>query len=131
MRRSSEVKRIMSLHAYQLREGADPEALVAAFQRARREGLFQLPGLLEARLLRGIRGERQGQWAALWIYESKGVWEELWGPVGDAHEPERYPERWRRWEGELLEPLLDRDPDKVTLTSYEEIEAYRAGESVV
>ncbi len=115
--------RVLSIHSYELAEGVEPEALTSAFSEAEDLGLFQLPGLEEAKLLRGLRGERQGRWAALWIYSSQEAWEALWGPVGEPYGFDRYPPRWQRWERELLAPLLDRAPDTVTLTSYEEVDS--------
>lgn len=113
---------VLSLHCYRLAPGVDPSALARAFARAKEEGLFDLPGLQEVRLLHGLRGQERGQWAALWIYKSRQAWQELWGPVGAASEPQDYPAGWRRWERELLAPLLDRDPDKVTLTAYQQVD---------
>lgn len=116
---------VLSLHSYQLAAGVDASELARAFARARAQGLFDLPGLLEVRLLHGIRGQQKGEWAALWIYESRQAWQALWGPVEEPHGPADYPQAWRRWERELLAPLLDRDPDTIILTAYQQVDFER------
>ncbi len=113
--------RVYSLHCYELRPGVPEVRLLEAWRRAKREGLFDLPGLLEARLLGGVKGARAGRLAALWIYESRQAWEALWGPPEAPLPPQAYPERWRRWE-DLLRPILDRDPDRIEYTAYEALE---------
>lgn len=119
--------RIVSVHEYELQEGVDEEDLLKAVEEAEKRGLFDLPGLVGYRLLRGIKGSRQARMAAIWIYESRSAWEALWGPP-DAELPKgHYPRQWREWEEELLAPLLDRDPDRVNYTSYEELAAGEPG----
>lgn len=112
---------VVSVHEYSLDEGVDPAAFEEAVAAAERRGLFDLPGLVEYRFLEGLRGENEGRYAALWIYESRAAWAELWGEPGEPVDPEAYPERWRTWENDLLAPLLDRDPDDIAFTSYEEL----------
>ncbi|MFP3855075.1 MAG: hypothetical protein ACLFWD_12365 [Anaerolineales bacterium] len=109
---------MFSLHYYRLKEGVSRQSLAAAFAQAKEEGLFELPGLQEAYLLWGRKGREADQPAALWVYESYGAWEALWGPPEDPIGQDEYPSRWVRWERELLEPLLVGDPDKVPLTSF-------------
>lgn len=113
--------RIISIHEYVLRPGADEGAFEDAFRAARERGLFQLPGLEECLLLRGIRGSRRGRYAAVWVYESREAWEALWGPVDRPTTKADYPESWKVWEDEVLAPFLVEDPDRITFTSYEEV----------
>lgn len=115
------VSRVVSIHEYTLDAGVGPVAFERAVAEADRRGLFDLPGLVEYRFLEGLRGENEGRYAALWIYESREAWEELWGAPGAPVETDEYPERWLTWENELLAPLLDRDPDDIAFTSYEEL----------
>ena len=110
---------VVSVHEYTLNEGVGPAAFEEAVAEAERRDLFDLPGLAEYRFLEGLRGENEGRYAALWTYESRAAWAELWGEPGEPIDPDEYPERWRTWEEELLAPLLDRDPDEIAFTSYE------------
>ncbi len=114
---------LISIHRYQLRPGATPAQLREAFRSALQQRLFAISGLRAARMLQGIKGERRGQLAALWEYESRVAWEALWGPPDAPKAPDQYPERWKTWEA-LLAPLLDRPPDMVTLSAYEVLESY-------
>lgn len=111
--------RVFSLHYYRLKDGVSRQSLTAAFDQAKAEGLFDLPGLSGGYILWGLKGRDAGQPAALWIYESYEAWAALWGPPDDPIGQDKYPSRWVRWERELLAPLLSEDPDRVPLTSFE------------
>ena len=113
---------IISIHEYDFRPDVDPEAFEAAWQQAVKRGLFRLPGLLEYHLVRGVKGRRRGKYAAIWIYESREAWEKLWGTPEQPLPPQNYPESWRIWEAEILAPFLDRDPDRITYTTYESLQ---------
>ncbi|MGQ5517598.1 hypothetical protein [Halococcus saccharolyticus] len=115
------MSRVVSVHEYTLAAGVDSAAFERAVAEAERRGLFDLPGLVEYRFLEGLRGDHRDSYAALWIYESREAWEELWGAPGAPIEADEYPERWLTWENELLAPLLDCDPDDIAFTSYEEL----------
>jgi hypothetical protein len=113
---------IVSVHHYELAESATDRAFRAAVREAERRGLFDLPGLVDYRFLRGLKGARRDGYAALWTYESEAAWERLWGPVEDPVPKAEYPERWVEWEDDLLAPLLADDPDEIDYTSYEVID---------
>jgi hypothetical protein len=113
--------RMISIHEYELKVEVAPEVFEHTFKRAAQEGLFELPGLVDHVLLKGIKGSRRNQYTALWMYEDRVAWERLWGPPEDPHGPDSYPERWQTWEREFLKPLLSTDPDRITFTAYEEI----------
>ena len=49
---------------------------------AQARGLLQFPGLVAYHLVQGIKGERRGQYAAIWVYDSRAAWERLWGTPG-------------------------------------------------
>ena len=80
--------KLISIHEYDLK----PEVDTADFERAIRDaegrGLLHLPGLVAHHLVKGVKGERSGAYAAIWVYESQEAWEQIWGPR--AH-PRRYP----------------------------------------
>jgi len=110
---------IRSIHHYELADSATSEQFREAVREAERRDLFALPGLESYQFLRGIKGARTDGFTALWTYESRDAWEALWGPVDDPISKDEYPETWRVWEDELLEPVLAGDPDDIEYTSYE------------
>lgn len=115
--------RIVSVHEYELKDDVSDDQFLRAVGEAQSRDLFDLPGLLEYRVLRGLKGARRGSFAAIWIYESRAAWQALWGSPASPKSKEEYPPAWRIWEDELLTPLLDREPDRVRYTSYEELAA--------
>ena len=112
--------KIISVHEYELKPDVDPRAFERAILDAKKRGLLELTGLSEVHLLEGIKGSRTGSYASVWIYQDRQAWEKLWGPPDKLKGKSDYPENWRIWEEEILAPFLDRDPDKIVLTSYEE-----------
>ena len=82
---------------------------------------MKLPGLVEYHFMKGIKGSRSGYYAAIWIYESREAWERIWGTPEHPIRKEGYPENWKIWEEEIVMPFLDREPDKIELTAYEEL----------
>ena len=116
--------RVISVHEYVLRDGVTRAQFERAVREAEERNLFDLPGLETYHFVEGIRGVREGRYAAIWIYESKAAWEALWGSEGDPIDKAAYPERWRVWEDEVLAPLLVDDPDRIDFTSYEVFATY-------
>lgn len=114
---------IVSIHHYELAASATDGEFRDAVREAQRRGLFDLPGLVEYRFVRGIRGARDGAYTAIWTYESREAWRNLWGPVDDPASKEEYPGKWTEWEDEILAPVLSGDPDGIDYTSYEVIES--------
>lgn len=113
--------RVVSIHEYDLKPDVDESDFERALREAERRGLLALPGLVEHRFLKGIKGARRGAYAAVWVFESRAVWEELWG-LPDASRPfAEYPATWKIWESEVLARFLDRNPDTIRFTSYEEL----------
>jgi hypothetical protein len=113
---------VISIHEYDLRAGVTAEDFERALRAGERRGLLALGGLSGHHFLRGLRGERQGRYAALWRYDRREDWEALWGPIDRPHSREENPPRWRIWEDEILGPFLDRPPDEVRFTAYEVID---------
>jgi heme-degrading monooxygenase HmoA len=112
--------RIISVHEYKLKDGVSRQQFEAAVEDARQAGLFSLPGMIDHHFLRRIRGTRQVEFAAIWIYESRESWEKLWGKADQPVKKEHYPEKWKIWEDEILTPLLAQDPDRIDYAAYEE-----------
>lgn|SRR5574340_873592 len=112
--------RIFGIHEYVLKPGVDGKDFEQAIRHAEARGLFKLPGLVERYFLKGIKGERTGSYAAIWVFESRGAWEGLWGTPDQPLTKRDYPENWKVWENEVLTPFLDREPDAIAFTDYEE-----------
>jgi heme-degrading monooxygenase HmoA len=114
------MSRILAVHEYVLKPDADENEFEQAIRQAERQGLLALPGLVEHRFLKGLKGHRKGSYAAIWVYESRSAWEQLWGTPDHSVSKQNYPENWKAWEHEVLAAFLDRDPDAITFTAYEE-----------
>ena len=115
------MSRVISIHEYNLKPGVSERQFVNVILNAKERGLLHLPGLEDYYLVKGIRGFRNGFYAAVWIYESKEAWESLWGPIDKPRSKTDYPQNWKVWENEVLLPFLDQDPDKIKFTSYQEL----------
>jgi hypothetical protein len=113
--------KIISIHEYTLKPEVSEAQFKDAIHQAQDRHLLQLPGLEEVHFLYGIKGKRSGQLTALWIYESREAWEQLWGSPEQPRKKVDYPEIWKIWEDEILAPILDRDPDQIDYTTYEGI----------
>ena len=113
--------KVISVHEYELKPGISDEAFERALEDAERRGLFELPGLVGHHFLKGLKGARRNAYAAIWIFESRAAWEELWGTVEAPRPPTEYPDKWKVWENEVLAPLLSQDPDTIRFTSYREL----------
>lgn len=114
---------IISIHHYELAESATNQEFHDAVREAERRRLFDLPGLVEYQFLRGIKGSRKDGYTALWMYDSREAWQNLWGSSEDPVSQEEYPDKWNQWEEELLAPLIAGDPDDIDYTSYEVIDS--------
>lgn len=113
---------MISVHEYDLAPGKTRDDFVEAVRSAEDRKLFEIEGLRDHEFLLGVRGAGAGKPAALWRWESRRAWEELWGPADDPKPPSEYPEKWTKWEA-LLEPILSEDPDEIRFTSYRELDA--------
>jgi hypothetical protein len=113
--------RMISVHEYELKPGTDPERFEQTLCDAAALGLFDLPGLISHHFVKGVKGARRDAYAAIWVYESRDVWERLWGTPEHPKTPTEYPEQWRLWENQFLLPVLSTDPDAIRFTSYEEL----------
>jgi hypothetical protein len=115
------MSRVISIHEYILKPGVNEEQFEQAVLNAKERGLLHLPGLVDYFLVKGIRGIRNGLYAAVWVYKSKEAWESLWGPTNKPLSKTDYPQNWKVWEKEVLFPFLDQEPDKIKFTSYQEL----------
>jgi hypothetical protein len=118
---SPEMPKVISIHEYELKPDAAAVAFERAIHDAQRHGLLGLTGLVEHYFLKGLKGMRQGAYAAVWVFESREVWEALWGTLESPRQPAEYPKAWRVWEDEILAPFLSGHPDTIRFTSYEEL----------
>jgi len=112
--------KVLSIHEYSLKKGVKSKTFENAVKRARRRGLFNLPGLERYHFMRRLRGKSEPDYAAVWIYRSREAWAALWGDVSNPCSKESYPANWQIWEQEILAPLLDRDPDRIDYAAYQE-----------
>ena len=116
------MNKVISIHEYELKPGVSGKEFEQAIKAAEQEDLFNLPGLEDHLFLKGVKGHRKGQYAVIWIYRNKQVWEALWGTPDKPVTQENYPESWKRWENEILARYIIGDPDKIVYTSYEVLE---------
>ncbi len=114
----------ISVHEYVLKPGVGARAFEQAVDDAAGRGCFDLPGLIDYKFVRRLRGSRPAHYAAIWTYESRDAWARLWGEPGHAKPRDQFPTQWKVWEDEILAPLLDRDPQFIEYAAYEE---YREG----
>lgn len=111
---------ITSIHHYELAESARPSDFQDAVEEAISQELFEsIPGLVDYEFGRGLKGARTGKFVAIWWYESREAWTDVWGDVDEPRPKAEYPHEWLIWEDELLAPLLAEDPDEIEYTSYE------------
>lgn len=110
---------IISVHEYDLKPGVANWQFEQAVRDAESRGLFRLPGLVKYYFVKGMKGSRQGSYAAIWMYDGREAWEQLWGTPAHPRRPPEYPESWRIWEEEILAPLLAQHPDAIRFTTYE------------
>ena len=112
---------MISVHEYELRSGVADADFERALHDAERRGLFDLPGLVGHHFVKGLKGARRDAYAAIWIFESRQAWEQLWGTPDAPRPAADYPEKWKIWENVILAPLLAQDPDTIRFTSYLEV----------
>ena len=122
------MSRIFAVHEYVLKPGVDVSEFERAIRQADQRGLLVLPGLVDHFFLKGLKGCRNGCYAAIWVFENRAAWERLWGTPDHPIGKQDYPSNWKVWEDEVLAPFLDREPDTITYTDYEEL--WRASGSV-
>lgn len=115
------MKQIVCVHEYVLKSGVSGKDFELAIKTAELESLFNLPGLENHYFVRGVKGNRKGQYAAVWVYRNRQVWEKLWGRPDKPVGKDNYPETWKRWENDILARLIEGEPDKIVYTSYEVI----------
>ena len=113
--------RVISIHEYDLKPGVDLAALRARYPRRGAARPFRPRGPRRASFLRGIKGARRDAYSAVWVFESREVWEKLWGTPEAPRPPAEYPKEWAVWENDILAPFLVRHPDTTRFTSYEEL----------
>ena len=114
------MSKIISIHEYKLKDDVTAERFEAAVENARKQRLFNLPGLIEYHFLKRIRGTKMVEYSAIWIHENRDIWEKLWGKADSPIPKDNYPEKWKVWADELLAPLLTQAPDRIEFAANEE-----------
>ena len=114
------MSKIISIHEYKLKSGISNRQFELTVKSARKQGLFDLPGLIQYHFLKRIRGTRNVDYAAIWIYKNQSLWQKLWGKPDKPVDKDCYPEKWKIWEEQLLAPLLAQDPDRIFYAAYKE-----------
>jgi len=109
---------IYALHEHELKPGVD----IAQYERdvAAAIARMEVPGLLAAHHLHGLRGVRANRYAVLWIFASA---EALSEKFGTPDQP-RWPPDWAHYENVVLINYLDRHPDTVEYTDYTELQGF-------
>lgn len=104
---------ILSLHEHELKSGVNlaqyEEEVTAALKK------IDIPGLLNVFLLKGSKGERDGRYAVLWIFESMAAIQNNFG----TFEKPKWPEIWLEYENDVLAKFITTHPDKIHFTDYE------------
>src|SRR3989442_15583940 len=116
--------RIISIHEYDLKPGTNIGQFERILRDAEASGLLLLPGLMAHHFVKGAKGVRRGAYAAVWIYESRGAWERLWGSPERPRGPQGYPDTWQVWEEGLRAPFLRDHPHVVRFTGYYELNGW-------
>lgn len=110
--------RIVAVHELDLKPGVDR----AEFERvvhAASGGLEQhMPGLAERLFLLGYKAARKGEYAMLWIFQSRAALEAMFGTEED---PKPGPDAFVRYEAAIGPYLSAARPDLIRFTDYEEI----------
>ena len=110
--------RIVAVHELDLKPGVDR----AEFERVVREstrGLDRaMPGLRQRLFLLGYKAARKGEYAMLWVFESRAALEAMFGT---EHDPKPGPEAFVRYEAAIGPYLAAARPELIRFTDYEEI----------
>ena len=110
--------RIVAVHELDLKPGVDH----AEFERVVREATAGLeramPGLHQRLFLLGYKAARKGEYAMLWVFESRAALEAMFGT---EHDPKPGPEAFVRYEAAIGPYLAAPRPDLIRFTDYEEI----------
>lgn len=103
---------IYSLHEHELRPDVDLEQYEEEVAAAIAQ--IDIPGLLHAYHLKGFKGERDGRYGVLWIFDSE---ESIVENFGTPNNP-KMPAVWKHYENDVLSKFLDRHPDTIDYTDY-------------
>jgi heme-degrading monooxygenase HmoA len=71
--------RIFAIHEYELRGNIDDEEFESVLKSTLLSPELDMPGPESRHLLKGYKGEREGKYLVLWIFESQEALEELFG----------------------------------------------------
>jgi hypothetical protein len=110
--------RIVAVHELDLKPGVD-RAEFERVVRAASAGLErEMPGLVERLFLLGYKSARKGEYAMLWIFESRTALEAMFGTEAA---PRPGPDAFVRYEAAIGQYLSADRPDLIRFTDYEEV----------
>jgi hypothetical protein len=110
--------RIVALHELDLKPGVDRREFERAVRAATAGLEREMPGLVERMFLLGYKAARKGEYAMLWVFESRDALEALFGT---EDEPSPGPAAFVRYEAAIAPYLSAPRPDLIRFTDYEEI----------
>lgn len=108
---------VISIHEHALKSDIN----IPGYEREVSETLknLKVPGLLQAYLLKGFKGERTNSYAVVWVWKNKQVIKENFGTLDNP----KWPEDWLYYENEVLAKYLTCHPDNINFTCYDIIDA--------
>lgn len=109
---------IYAIHEHELK----PDADAAAYERDVADALtrMKVSGLLHAHHLKGVRGERSGKYAVLWVFANEAALEANFGTPDNR----QWPADWLHYETVILARYLDRHPDTIDYTDYRPLQEF-------
>jgi hypothetical protein len=110
--------RIVALHELELKPGVDRREFEESVRAATVGLAGEMPGLVERIFLLGYKAARKGEYAMLWVFESRAALEALFGT---EEEPSAGPAAFVRYEAAIGPYLSAPRPDLIRFTDYEEI----------
>lgn len=103
---------IICFHEHELKSNADTfryETEVSATL-----SRLNINGLIQAYLLKGLKGERSCAYAVLWFFSNIEAIENNFGTLDNP----KWPDDWLYYENEILAKYLTVHPDKIHFTDY-------------
>jgi hypothetical protein len=110
--------RIVAVHELDLQPGIDRREFERVVSEATAGLERAMPGLQQRLFLLGYKAARKGEYAMLWVFESRAALEAMFGTEAD---PKPGPDAFVRYEAAIGPYLAAPRPDLIRFTDYEEI----------